>query len=558
VWVRLVSFEAWNITRFMFVTGKRREIAGASELITYLDRVWVRAALEELCAGFAEEWRIEECPVELLSTGAGAARVLVREGELARRLVTAVTLSALRQAPGLDVYGAVGEAFDWDTGGALHEACARGGAELGRARMERPSVDARFLRLPLVDECASTGLPAQALVEQPGEGEQRFEPRSAESRAKWRAYGRTGEGEGLHRLASLAGTTPARLGRVVEGLSDRAEWVGVVYVDGNGLGRVFQDFAACVPGRGNRLYADTLRTFTQGLQACAEAAFTQAVVEVKALGASGDGEEGGRGGADGSSSGQTAPVLPLILGGDDVIAVCEGAWALPFTRAYLAAYERLTGEHEAVAAVLRNRGGAGRVSASAGVAIVKAHFPFAAAGGLAYGLLREAKQVKREVPEVPCSSLAFHVLYDSSGADLGRIRAGTETGGPEVEATGWAALVAQPYVVSDVVPDSNGWARGRRWPDLLARVAALRAQDEEGERRLPVSQLHDLREGLFVGPEVADARLANLLPRFGERGLDELVGDGGSLFWSEPSGRRVTGLLDAMAAEPFLPSGRGR
>ncbi|MFF3409374.1 hypothetical protein ACFYW8_24840 [Streptomyces sp. NPDC002742] len=552
-----MSFEAWNITRFMFVTGKRREIAGASELITYLDRVWVRAALEELCGGFVEEWRIEDRPVELLSAGAGAVRVLVREGELARRLVTAVTLSALRQAPGLDVYGVVGEAFDWDADGALHEACVRGGAELGRARMERPSVDARFLRLPVVDECASTGLPAQALVEQPGGGERGFEPRSAESRAKWLAYGRTGEGEGLNRLASLAGTTPARLGGVVERLSERAEWVGVVYVDGNGLGRVFQDFAACLPGPGNRLYADALRAFQVGLQACAQEAFAQAVGEVTALGAS---RSGGRGRAGGAGKGEreAAPVLPLILGGDDVIAVCEGAWALPFARAYLAAYERLTGACEAVTGALGNRGGAGWVAASAGVVIVKAHFPFAAAGGLAYGLLREAKQVKREVPGIPCSGLAFHVLYDSSGADLGRIRAGTQTGGPDGEEGGWAALVAQPYVVSDEVPDDNGWVRGRRWTDLLARVEALRAQGEDGERRLPMSQLHDLREGLFAGPGVADARLANLLPRFGERGLGELTGEGCSLFWAEPSGRRVTGLLDAMAAEPFLPSGGGR
>ncbi|WP_147317761.1 hypothetical protein, partial [Streptomyces spongiicola] len=76
VQVRLVSFEAWNITRFMFVTGKRREIAGASELITYLERRWVRESLREVFGrGFGEGWRIEECPAELLESGAGTAKV---------------------------------------------------------------------------------------------------------------------------------------------------------------------------------------------------------------------------------------------------------------------------------------------------------------------------------------------------------------------------------------------------------------------------------------------------------------------------------------------------
>ncbi|MGW4031655.1 Cas10/Cmr2 second palm domain-containing protein [Streptomyces sp. NPDC004838] len=544
--VQLVSFEAWNITRFMFVTGKRREIAGASELITYVDRVWVRAALRDLCEGFTEEWRIETCPVELLSTGAGTARVLVREGEedLARRLVGAVTLAALRQAPGLDVYGVVGEPFEWDAEGALHAACAGAVGALDRVRMGRVSVEARFLRLPLVDECASTGLPAAVLAKQPDGGS---EPRSAESQAKWVAYGRMGQGEGLNRLAALAGTDPRQLGQVVQWLGERADWVGLVYADGNGLGRVFGDFAACVPGRGNRLYADTLREFTRGLQGCAERAFTEAVAEVTAL----VGDQGG---------GAAVPrVLPLILGGDDVVALCDGEWALPFTRAYLAAYERMTGEDQTVAAALRLRGGSGRVAASAGVAVVKSHFPFVAAAGLAYELMVEAKQVKQRVPEVACSGLAFHVLYDSSGADLERIRAGSVVNG--------ATLVAQPYVVSEDVPEDNGWARGRRWADLAARVEALKARGEDGEPLLPASQLHDLREGLFSGPEVADARLTKLMRRFSDRGLRELTSGERSLFWREPgpdpgaapdAGRRVTGLLDAMAAKPFLFPGGER
>lgn len=47
-----------------------------------------------------------------------------------------------------------------------------------------------------------------------------------------------------------------------------------------------------------------------------------------------------------------------------------------------------------------------------------------------------------------CLGRAFHVLYDSSGADLERIRAGSVVDG--------AALVAQPYVVSEDVPQDNG------------------------------------------------------------------------------------------------------
>ncbi|MGW5200396.1 Cas10/Cmr2 second palm domain-containing protein [Streptomyces spiralis] len=565
--VHLVMFEAWNISRFISVTNKRREIAGASELITYLDRRWVKDAVAELFDGFDPAWRIEDKPVELLETGAGNAKVLVRDAGLARLLVTRVTSRALRDAPGLEVCGVVSAPFDWSADGLLHEALGLAARQLAPVRTSLPGPDARFLRLPIVDQCRSTGLPAESLMRQPGP-EPSYEPRSAESRAKWRAYGKRDDGDGLGRLADLAGTKPEQLGRVVEHLNDHAEWVGVVYADGNGLGKVFGAFDQCVDGGSNRRYADTLRDFSAAMQAAARDAFREAVGALEHAGA---GVKGGDG---------PVPVLPLILGGDDMVALCDGEWALTFAEAYLREFERLTAAPEKIMEPLRRQGEVAALSACAGVAIVKPHFPFAASQDLAYALLREAKQVKKEI-EGPCSALSFHVLYDSSGADLHRIRrqitltelpqrppaqqpdeAAAQTAA-QAARDGRTVLCAQPYVVSASQQEAP-WARGRHWRDLEQRVAALASRGDEGERKLPASQLHELREGLFLGPAVADARLENLLPDYGERGLRQLLGDPGSLFWQEQRrdpgrpGRWVTGLLDAMDAEGFLPVGAER
>ncbi|MER6274445.1 hypothetical protein [Streptomyces sp900105755] len=545
--VRLVVFEAWNITRFISVTNKRREIAGASELITYLDRRWVGRALTRIHRGFEAGWRIEDQPVEILESGAGNAKVLVRDGEVARRLVTEVTTAALREAPGLEVCGVVSEPFDWSVGGLLHQALQQAERDLEPVRTALPGPDARFLRLPIVDECATTGLPAESLARQPDGS---WEPRSAESDAKWRAYGKQGEGDGLGRLAELAGTQPQQLARVVDRLSGECDWVGVVYADGNGLGEAFGNFDACVEDGSNRCYADTLRVFSAAVQRSAKDAFAEAVGRLEALGA-----RPGRGGP--------VPVLPLILGGDDLVAVCEGRWALPFAEAYLRAFERLTAEASEISVPLVRRGMGPGLSACAGVAIVKPHFPFAAAQNLAFRLMKdEAKQVKEAIRGRPCSAVSFHVLYDSSGADLDRIRDRQQfAGAPD---GGEIRLVAQPYVVSDV-PDDHEWAWGRRWRDLERRVAVLAARDDEGERVLPAAQLHDLREALFLGRAVADGRFANLRQDYGARGLDELSGTPDSLFWQEPpqqhdDGRThgaawVTGLLDAMDVDGFLPTG---
>jgi hypothetical protein len=541
--VRVVAFEAWNISRFIFVTNKRREIAGASELITYLDRRWVHAALVRVFAGFDPTWRIEERPVELLAVGAGTVKVLVRDVDAARRLVTDVTLAALRDAPGLDVYGVVGEPFEWGTSTGLDAAVRAAVGGLGAARGARPGPDCRFGRLPVVDECATTSLPASAEAVQPGGG---VEARSAESLAKVAAYRRTDEGDGLHRLADLAGTTPRTLGRVVEYLQDKADWVAVVYVDGNGLGDVLRDFSRLVDGASARAYADTLRAFTDGLDGCARGALAQALAAARDSPA-------------GTAAGGTAPVLPLILGGDDVVLLCDGRLALPLTAEYLRAYEALTASRPEVSGPLRTANRPPVLSASAGIAIVKAHHPFESAAGLADELLMEAKQVKKHVPG-PCSALAFHVLFDSTDARLERLRNGSSDGsngdgsngdgsdgGGSETGDGPYVVVAQPYVVSREV-SGDGWLWGRRWEDLVRRVAAINDRDGDDERRLPAARLHELRQTLFAGPGVADARLANLLPRYGERGLNLLRGDGDSLFWAEPGGRRVTGLLDAMDA----------
>ncbi|WP_127469657.1 hypothetical protein [Streptomyces sp. B27] len=311
----------------------------------------------------------------MLETGAGTAKVLVQGVEQARALVTHVTSAALRQAPGLEVTGVVGKPFGWDTPGALHAALREAQHALEPVRTSLPGPDARFLRLPVVDECASTGLPAASLSRlYPGERQ----PRSAESLAKWQAYGKEDEGDGLARLAALAGTEPRALKRVVWHLAEKAEWVGVVYADGNGLGDVFGSLDACVTDPGNRCYADTLRSFSAAVQGAAKAAFADAVDSLRQQGA-GLGKEG-----EGP-----VPVVPLILAGDDMVAICEGRWALSFTAEYLRAFERHTAGSPQIAGALSRRAQGPGLSACAGVAIVKAHFPFAIAHTLALDLMTE-------------------------------------------------------------------------------------------------------------------------------------------------------------------------
>lgn len=578
--------------RYIFSSNKRQEIVGASELISRVDRVWVYEALRKIFQGYDEGWRMHSHPAELLMAGAGGITVLVEDETDARRLVTEVTCRALLEAPGLDVCGVVvgygrgrgrGEGKDGDgdkSAGAgserrtLAEAIHEAQAELTAVRESRPGPQARFLRLPLVEECSSNGLPASVIVP---EGDEPARPRSAVAKGKLDAFTSKGKPDAFEsafkRLAELAPIAePPREGattdgdrharramrRIVDRLGLEAEWVAVVHADGNALGEFFRRLRERAQEQDDVTYAERMRQASKAVDDCARAAFRSAWRATRAELREKDGNA--------LVSGEP-PILPLVLGGDDLTVVCEGRAALTFTRHYLEEFEKETAKGGWTAEGERTH-----LTAAAGVAIVKRNYPFHFAYELAEELLeKEAKTVKSAG-----SAVAFAVLLDSAAADLKRLRASywapaarrskqasdaqggssPESGGgghpAEVGQAGAPAkperdALSEPYLVGRAA--ETDIAGMRRWADLERRVEVLHKRDPEGDGLLiPRSVAHDLREGLCLGREVAEARLRVLRRRYAgderrRNALDALAKDAEAL----------AGLPDAMAALAFLP-----
>ncbi|GLW98923.1 hypothetical protein [Microtetraspora sp. NBRC 16547] len=538
--------------RYIFSSRKRQEIVGASDLIARVDGVWADEAMVDVFPGFERSWRIKDgYPAEMVTAGAGAITVLVQDRDAGRGLVTELTGRALREAPGLDVCGVVVEAM-----GPLADSISAARTELAAVREFRPGPQARFLRLPLVEDCASTGLPAMSLHR-----EGRDEPvrtRSAASMAKLGHFPHA-----LGRLAEDAETDVPTMRKIVDRLGLEADWVAVVHADGNGFGDLFRGLGKLLEGTDagdpDAAYADALRKLSRGVDGCAKRAFHTALARTAAEHRS-------------ATVNGKSPVLPLVLGGDDLTVLCEGAVALPFTRHYLEAFEEETASDALLRPIL-DKADRPWLGAAAGVAIVKRNYPFRFAYDLAEELITaEAKRVK-----VWGSALAFTVLFESSAPDLARIRSSSTLAGGSVAS-------ASPYLVGRGSADPR--AERRRWLDLVRRVDALRRRDAgSGELLIPSAAVHELREGLCLGAEVADARLALLRTRFSGAparlaALAELEGDPGRLVWrdqdmrvshadqgelvdhvacrqdgDEGDGgeRMVTGLMDAVAAESFLP-----
>ena len=113
------------------------------------------------------------------------------------------------------------------------------------------------------------------------------------------------------------------------------------------------------------------------------------------------------------------PIVPVLVGGDDVTVYTDGRYAIPFAEAYIRHYEELTEKDELLKqlAVVAGANEAGPLTASAGTAIVGRNFPFHIAYDLAEELVSRGKKLGKKKDTVPCSTIDFHVLRDATVLD---------------------------------------------------------------------------------------------------------------------------------------------
>ena len=200
--------------------------------------------------------------------------------------------------------------------------------------------------------------------------------------------------------------------------------IAVIHIDGNGVGgvmrkladtkervdaTVFEEQVGC-----KRNDPDSLRRFllniNERLQRAVEMSFAEAWADIARL-AERDAEAAGR-------SYTAVPVVPVIVGGDDVTVITSGDYALPFAARYLGRYEEET-EKDPLLRHLTPPSGSrtGPMTAAAGVAVVRRNFPFHLAYGLAEKLVDGAKAVGKTTGP-PCSTLGFHALFDTTVLDV--------------------------------------------------------------------------------------------------------------------------------------------
>ena len=353
----------------------------------------------------------------------------------------------------------------------------------------------------------------------------------------------------LNTLEGRFQDTPGDTGGAASALSK----VAVIHIDGNGVGGIMRqlgeamgrvdedDFSRavdCPPGDD-----DALRRFILTVNDHLDRAVTRAFAEAWA-----DVAKWAEADADPAKRELTVvPVVPVILGGDDVTVFTSGDYALPFAAAYLRHYERLTGD-DPLLKHLGRKEGPGPMTAAAGVAVVRRDFPFHVAYNLAERLVGEAKKVGKAREPVQ-STLTYHALFDSSVLD------------PAGILQAYSSFTTRPFLLTpDDAPASappDPPEQYESWLTTCGRVRQFKGFTSEdpstGEPRFPKTRAARIRKLLS---DAAQARLAdqkNLSERLINKAEEEWDEAKKVLTDSVVEGMGTRALFDLMELSDLLP-----
>ena len=489
----LVMLQTNSNQPFIFSSPRLREQIGASFEITLLSH-WVA----EVAQGLVSKNRPGKNKRRTnfwVSDSSGKVIVRFTEkdgepGDLAKKLVTQMTRRALTDAPGLDVTGVF---IETSSGPVDPVDLKRLDREFSEYSLNRRPAATRFPQFPFLQRAEESALPASTPLTDEDEGNIREYAKdlgvplladkekqlptqtgkdkgrslSLPSRVK-RAWSRSARRLQLEDVVKRQHTSekpegtitnlyedPFQLEKAFQDTSDESDAanavpelssVGVIHIDGNGVGAIMRDLGEAFKKTNNTLDRLAKAPYPRKSNPCGTkpphfqphskkrprvrsyggkpARFQWFVMEVNYR-------------LDGVVKQAVAmawekvteiarkdklpgpPVVPVLVGGDDVTVYTDGRYAIPFAEAYIRHYEELTEKDELLKqlAVVAGAKKSGPLTASAGAAIVGRNFPFHIAYDLAEGLVSRGKKLGKKKDTVPCSTIDFHVLRDATVLD---------------------------------------------------------------------------------------------------------------------------------------------
>ncbi len=413
----IAMYDVTGIQDFVFASGKVKENVGASIIVQKVFEEYLNKAIEKTCNNSRTRWNqypdFQICSgpkfqTEVIYSGGGNAMVVYRDREIAINVTKELSYEILEK-----------------TGGTLKFAVAYQNTECKDYLNDRDGLVRKLkinkyrivhqtplLGIGITRQGDTDGLPAMIPVKE--DNTQKYLSKSAYFKRK------TWEKEKKYFDRLLANTTDYDFPLEFDDLGQKTgeNYIAVVHIDGNNMGKVLNEL----------LESDRTAEYQQSIQTVRE--FSKQVDEkynfvmekmVRKL-------------ADGLKDNDffykklepvdkdkklLLPIRPIVLSGDDVTFVCNGKIGIALAEEFLA-------ELDHQPAILLNDSET-KLSACAGVAIVKSHFPFYRAYQLAEELCKSAKMkgktlAKMKNVEEIGNWLDFHIFQTGITTNLNEIR----------------------------------------------------------------------------------------------------------------------------------------
>jgi hypothetical protein len=474
----LTALDVTGIQRYIFNSNRLKENVGASELVYRATMRFVFEALPasghnvaDMETGSLDPSKTIEAgniQAEVVYAAGGNVLILFQNMDQARKLVADLSRRLILEAPGLDLAAAHYQ-FDW-TNKTIGEARSQVLADLEQVKNRR-TVSQPLLGLGVTVACQSTGLPAVAI--HPDKGDENY-PISAQVWAKIEHAEKAND-----RFKTVIKTDENLWQKILDenyyfplefddfGRSkNEHSYIAVIHADINGMGaQVESVFDECQKlGETNRACITKVRQFSDKVNQATQTALVRTITAL--VEATQDNNvadtiplaERKRGKAANAVE-RYLPFRPLVFGGDDLTFVCDGRLGLSLAVIYLNAFEEAINDST--------------ITASAGISVVKTHYPFARAYQLAEELCGEAKNyVEREA-----AGLDWHFAASGLLGELEIIREKQYT----VDEGG--KLYMRPIRLKPANGDWRTWDnvrqtimafQGKQWADQHNKVIKLR------------------------------------------------------------------------------------
>lgn len=373
-------FEAKSIQSYIFATNKLKEIIGGSELIENLTEKngLLFNVLDALKLTYGDSDTVD---IRLSRCGGAAFYAFSENSDAIQKLASLWPLVFRQYAPDMEFIHAKAEAAKSIEAFQKAHKCLMTDRNRPNAKLPQASVYA--LRFPRTGEPASQALrmggkselidSVTARKRQFDEGAALIQRVMAESGSENWPVNLTPEEDEQGRNFPFEGDS--RL-------------IGLVHADGNGFGQLLMNLKKVVDDENsevitNENYIAVFRDISESIKAVTEAATKHAVAEV----------------LEPNRVSGLYPARPIVLGGDDLTMIVRADLALPFTTAFLNAFETesskqfdaLRGKHQGLKDILPEK-----LTACAGIVYAKSSQPFSALHDLAEGLCKYAKSIAKQ------------------------------------------------------------------------------------------------------------------------------------------------------------------